>query len=73
MTMDDDGNQPVSLGFVNDADGATVGVLCCPDGSVLIERAADLTFIEIPAGELAMPGELIGRAAMTGQGEVPRG
>jgi len=69
--MEDDGYQAVSLGFVNDCEGEKVEVLRNPDGSVLLERLATLTFIEIPASELATLREAIDRAAMTGQEEAP--
>lgn len=68
--MEEDGYQAVSLGFVNDCDGEKVEVLRNPDGSVLLERLATLTFMEIPASELAALGGLIDRAAMTGQAEA---
>jgi hypothetical protein len=68
--MEDDGYRAVSLGFVNDCEGRKVEVLRNPDGSVLLERLATYTFIEVPAGELATLREAIDRAAMTGQAEA---
>ena len=68
--MEDDGFQAVSLGFVNDCEGEKVEVLRNPDGSVLLERLATLTFIEVPASELATLREALDRAEMTGQAEA---